>query len=82
MATVLWFVATAIFGWYLQSYADYSLIYGSLGVAIALLVWMYMISLIILVCAEFNAMLFPRAKLGKELQEMPAPKTGMPLAGS
>lgn len=82
LATVLWFVATAIFGWYLQSYADYSLIYGSLGVAIALLVWMYMISLIILVCAEFNAMLFPRAKLGKELQEMPAPKTGMPLAGS
>jgi len=74
MATVLWFLATALFGWYLQRYADYSLIYGSLGVAIALLVWMYMMSLVILVGAEFNAMLFPRAKLGKELQEMPAPK--------
>ena len=74
MATVLWFLATALFGWYLQRYADYSLIYGSLGVAIALLVCMYMMSLVILVGAEFNAMLFPRAKLGKELQEMPAPK--------
>ncbi|MBZ5570288.1 MAG: YihY/virulence factor BrkB family protein [Acidobacteriia bacterium] len=75
LATVLWFLTTALFGWYLQRYADYSLIYGSLGVAIALLVWMYMISLIILVAAEFNAMLFPRSMLGKELKEMPAPKT-------
>jgi len=74
LATVLWFLTTALFGWYLQRYADYSLIYGSLGVAIALLVWMYLISLIILVAAEFNAMLFPRAMLGKELKEMPAPK--------
>jgi membrane protein len=76
MATVLWFVATALFGWYLQNYADYSLIYGSLGAAIVLLVWMYMISLVILVGAEFNAMLFPRAFLGKELKEMPVPKSG------
>jgi len=53
----------------LQHYADYSIIYGSLGVGIALLVWMYMISLVILVGAEFNAMLFPRAMLGKELRE-------------
>jgi membrane protein len=68
-ATALWFLATMLFGWYLQRYADYSIIYGSLGVAIALLVWMYMISLIILVGAEFNAMLFPRARLGKELTE-------------
>lgn len=76
MATVLWFVATALFGWYLQNYADYSLIYGSLGAAIALLVWMYMISLVILVGAELNALLFPRAMLGKELKEMPVPKSG------
>ena len=67
LATVLWFLATALFGWYLQNYANYSLIYGSLGVAVALLVWMYMVSLVILVAAEYNAMLFPRAMLGKEL---------------
>ncbi|MGA8154098.1 MAG: YihY/virulence factor BrkB family protein [Terriglobales bacterium] len=74
LATVLWFAATLLFGWYLQNYADYSLIYGSLGVGIALLVWMYMISLVVLVGAEFNAMLFPRAFLGKELKEMPVPR--------
>ena len=70
LATGLWFSTTLLFGSYLRHYADYSIIYGSLGAAIALLVWMYMVSLIVLVGAEFNAMLFPRAMLGKELVEI------------
>jgi membrane protein len=65
LATGMWFGSTLLFGFYLNNYADYSVIYGSLGVGIALLVWMYMVSLVILVGAEFNAMLFPRAVLGK-----------------
>jgi membrane protein len=60
LATLMWLGATALFGWYLQRYADYSIIYGSLGVSIALLVWMYLNSLVVLIGAEFNAMLFPR----------------------
>jgi membrane protein len=75
LATGLWFGATLLFGWYLQHYADYSVIYGSLGAGIALLVWMYMISLVILIGAEFNAMLFPRTMLGKELLAMCTPKS-------
>jgi len=67
LATGMWFVVTMLFGWYLQHYADYSVIYGSLGAAIALLVWMYLISLVILIGAEFNAILFPRSSLGSEL---------------
>jgi membrane protein len=74
LATALWLGSTLLFGWYLQRYADYSIIYGSLGVGIALLVWMYMISLVVLVGAEFNAMLFPRAFLGKELSAVGEPK--------
>jgi membrane protein len=69
----MWFSATLLFGFYLRHYADYSLIYGSLGAAIALLVWMYMVSLVVLVGAEFNAMLFPRAMLGKELTAINGP---------
>ncbi|MGA7293179.1 MAG: YihY/virulence factor BrkB family protein [Terriglobales bacterium] len=60
LATALWLISTALFGWYLQHYSDYSVIYGSLGLGIALLVWMYIISLVVLIGAEFNAMLFPR----------------------
>jgi len=69
LASAMWFLATTLFSWYLQLYADYSILYGSLGVGIALLVWMYIISLVVLVGAEFNAMLFPRARLGIELIE-------------
>jgi membrane protein len=73
LATAMWFAATMGFSWYLQRYADYSIIYGSLGVGIALLVWMYLISLVVLVGAEFNAMLFPRSTLGRELTAMRPP---------
>jgi membrane protein len=73
LGTAMWFGATTLFGWYLRHYADYSIIYGSLGAGIALLVWMYLVSLVILIGAEFNAMLFPRAFLGKELKEAPRP---------
>jgi membrane protein len=73
LATVMWFFVTMLFGWYLQHYADYSIIYGSLGAAIALLVWMYLISLVVLIGAEFNAMLYPRARLGMELTGVGTP---------
>lgn len=69
LATGMWLLSTAFFGWYLQHYADYSVIYGSLGVGIALLVWMYLISLVVLIGAEFNAMIYPRG-----LSKVPRPE--------
>jgi membrane protein len=72
LATILWFGVTVGFRAYLQHWGDFTTIYGSLGAGMALLVWMYMISLVILVGAEFNALLFPRAMLGKELTKIPA----------
>jgi membrane protein len=72
LSTAMWLLSTAFFGWYLQHYADYSVIYGSLGVGIALLLWMYIISLVVLIGAEFNAMLFPRF-----LAKVPAPRVEM-----
>jgi membrane protein len=74
LATVLWFSVTVGFRAYLQHFGDFTTIYGSLGVAMALLVWMYMISLVVLVGAEFNALLFPRAMLGKELTAINGPR--------
>lgn len=67
LATVLWFGVTVGFRAYLQNFGDFNTVYGSLGAVMALLVWMYLISLVVLVGAEFNALLFPRAMLGKEL---------------
>jgi membrane protein len=64
LATGLWFASTTIFGWYLRHYADYGVIYGSVGTAIALLVWLYLVSLVILIGAEFNALRYPRYLFG------------------
>jgi len=75
LATVLWFSVTVGFRSYLQHFANFASIYGSLGVAMALLVWMYLISLVVLVGAEFNALLFPRAMLGKELTQVSSSKS-------
>ncbi|MCU1285162.1 MAG: putative ribonuclease [Acidobacteriales bacterium] len=69
MATILWFPFTIIFGWYVTHYANYNLIYGSLGAGIALLVWLYVISIIILIGAEFNAVACPRCTLPKIPEE-------------
>jgi membrane protein len=57
VATVMWFVTTLLFGWYVTRFANYSEVYGSLGAGIALLFWLYIISLSVLCGAEFNAQL-------------------------
>ncbi len=73
LATIMWFSVTVGFRAYLQYFGNFATIYGSLGLAMALLVWMYLISLVVLVGAEFNALLFPRAMLGKELTAINGP---------
>lgn len=55
VATGLWFVSTLLFGIYVTRFANYSRVYGSVGAAIALMFWLYLIALSVLVGAEFNA---------------------------
>jgi membrane protein len=54
VATAMWFPSTLVFGWYVTRFANYSQVYGSLGAGIALLFWLYIISLCVLCGAEFN----------------------------
>lgn len=55
LAAVLWWIATTAFGWYVRNIASYNVLYGSVGAVIALLVWMYLLSVIALIGCEFNA---------------------------
>ncbi|MBZ5609929.1 MAG: YihY/virulence factor BrkB family protein [Acidobacteriia bacterium] len=55
LATFLWLAATSGFGWYVRNIANYSVLYGSIGAVIALLVWMYLIAVIALIGCEYNA---------------------------
>ena len=58
VATTIWFVSTLVFGWYVTRFANYSLVYGSLGAGIALLFWLYLVFLSVLCGAEFNMQWF------------------------
>jgi membrane protein len=58
VATAMWFASTLAFGWYVTRFANYSLVYGSLGAGIALLFWLYLVFLSVMVGAEFNAQVF------------------------
>jgi membrane protein len=57
VATILWFLTTLGFGYYVTRFANYSQVYGTLGAAIALMFWLYIIALSVLVGSEFNAQL-------------------------
>lgn len=55
VATALWYLTVIVFAWYVRNIAHYNVAYGSLGAGIALLVWMFAISVIALYGCEFNA---------------------------
>jgi membrane protein len=57
LATLLWWLTTTLFGWYVRNIANYNVLYGSVGAVIALLVWMYLLSIIALFGCELNAQL-------------------------
>ena len=52
-----WELSKSLFVWYLNSFGNFSLIYGSLGTVIVLLVWAYLSSAILLLSAELCAAL-------------------------
>ena len=54
-ATLLWALATWAFTVYLQNFANYNKIYGSLGAVIVLLLWLYISAFVCLLGAALNA---------------------------
>ncbi len=57
-AALLWFLATLVFGWYVTRFADYTVVYGPLGTAVATLVWLYITAFSVFIGAEYNAQAF------------------------
>lgn len=55
LAAFFWWLTTTGFAWYVRNIANYNVLYGSVGATIALLVWMYLLSVIALIGCEFNA---------------------------
>jgi membrane protein len=55
LAVIVWVVASLSLSWYLANFANYSVIYGSLGAAFALLLYFYISAAVLLFGAEVNA---------------------------
>lgn len=55
LATILWLISTAGFGWYVRHIVNYNLLYGSVGAGLALLVWCYVLAIIAMLGCEYNA---------------------------
>lgn len=73
--TVVWIVATLLFGLYVSNFASYNKTYGTLGGVVVLLTWLYITNVMLLVGAEVNAV-FELEKDPKALQEKRAQVNG------
>jgi membrane protein len=78
LSTLMWFIATVAFGWYVTRFANYSQVYGSLGAGIALLFWLYIISLCVLFGAEFNTEFHARISRAHATHSKPSPPNTLP----
>ena len=54
---VMWLVLSFLFSYYVENIARYSVIYGTLGAVIVLLLWLYLASVMLIMGAEFNSVL-------------------------
>jgi membrane protein len=54
LAVIVWVIASLGVSFYLANFADYSVIYGSLGAAFALLLYFYISAAVLLLGAEVN----------------------------
>ena len=55
VATIVWILASVLFSWYLQNFADYNATYGSLGAVIGFMMWTWISVTILIVGAELNS---------------------------
>ena len=57
LAMAAWVTVSIGFSAYVENFANYSVIYGTLGAVIVLLIWLYLTACILILGAEFNAAL-------------------------
>jgi len=81
VAVAAWIGLSYLLGIYFRSFANFNKTYGTLGAAVALMVWLYWTSFAILVGAELNAELAKVSAEGKIPQkEDPQEMTKLNLA--
>ena len=57
LSLLAWMLVSAGFSYYVEHIAGYTLLYGSVAAVVVTLLWLYMSGLVLIMGAEFNAML-------------------------
>jgi membrane protein len=55
VAALLWLAGSYLLSWYLENIANYDAVYGTLGAAIGLMMWLWLSAIAVLFGAELNA---------------------------
>lgn len=76
LAVLVWIAASVGFGFYLQNFADYNAMYGSIGAIIILLLYFYLSAAVLLFGAEMNAVIEHHSPEGKDPGEKHVPSAG------
>lgn len=70
-ATILSLAASYLFSTYIAQFGTYNKLYGSIGVMIALMIWIMILSVILLVSYELNAAIHHATQLTKDKRNHP-----------
>jgi membrane protein len=62
VASTLWLVSSLLFSWYAGNFAHYNKTYGSLGGIVALLMWLWLSTVVVLLGAEIDAEMEQRSQ--------------------
>ena len=63
IATLLWIVCTVGFEIYVSNFGNYTLVYGTLGSFVVLLLWLYLVSFALLLGNEINAFFYEKKEI-------------------
>lgn len=67
---IAWVISSIAFSFYVENFGDYSVIYGTLGAFVILLLWLYLTGLIFLAGSEINALWWLRDSLRERRKEL------------
>lgn len=63
LATILILGVSYGFSYYITNFGTYNKVYGSIGVLIALMVWVQLVTVVLLICYEINASIHDAARM-------------------
>lgn len=69
VSTLLWILVSYVYSFYVNNFATYDVIYGSLGGVIVLMTWIYLSSWTILIGSEVNARLMYKKRKNTKIKK-------------